>query len=135
MLDENIKAFVVDISYLGLKITIHSARKAQLALLLAQRVTVPAEYLDFADVFLEESANLLPEQSRAKKHAIEIGKGKQPPYGPIYSLGPFELKTLKTYIKTNLVNYFIWTSKSPAGALILFVCKLNGSFHLHVDYQ
>ena len=65
---------------------------------------MPTEYLDFADVFLEKSANVLPERTGANEHAIKLEKGKQPPYGPIYSLGPVELETLKTYIKTNLTN-------------------------------
>ena len=46
---------------LQLKMTIHQAREAQLALLLAEKVTVPTEYSDLADVFLEKSANVLPE--------------------------------------------------------------------------
>ena len=60
-LNKNIKAFVMYVSFLELKMTIYPARKAQLALLLAEKVTVPAEYLDFANVFLEKSANILPE--------------------------------------------------------------------------
>ena len=45
-----------------------------------------------------------------------------------------ELEILKTYIKTNLVNSFIGPSKSPTGALILFIRKKNGSFWLCIDY-
>ena len=40
------------------------------------------------------------------EHVIELEEGKQPPFGPIYRLGPVELETLKTYIKTNLANGF-----------------------------
>ena len=87
--------------------TIYPARKAQLALLLAEEVTVIAENLDFANVFLEESANIFPEQTGANQHAIDLEKGKQISYRPIYSLQPVEHKTLKTYIKTNLANGFI----------------------------
>ena len=115
--------------------TIDLAKKAQLALLLAEKVTVPTEYSDFADVFLEKSANVLPEQTRANEHAIELEKSKQLSYGPIYSLGPVELKMFKTYIEINLSNGFIRASKSPAGALILFVRKPNGSLRLCVDYR
>ena len=104
-------------------------------MLLAKEVTVPTKYLDFADVFLEKSANVLPEQTGANEHVIKPEEGKQTPYGPIYSLGPVELETLKTYIKTNLSNGFIQTSKSPADAPILFVRKPNGNFCLYVDYQ
>ena len=114
--------------------TIHPARKAQLALLLAEEVTVLVEYSDFADVFSEKSVNVLLARTEANEHAIELEKGKQPPYRPIYSLGPVELKTLKTYIETNLVNGFIQGSKSPAGAPILFVRKPYSSFCLCVNY-
>ena len=134
-LDENVEAFVVHVSFLGSRMTIHPARQAQLALLLAKEVTVPVEYSDFADVFLQKSANVLPERTGANKHAIELKKGNQPPYGPIYSLGPVELETLKIYIETNLANGFIRASKSPAGAPILFVRKPNGSLCLCVNYQ
>ena len=123
------------ISSQELRITIYPARKAQLALLLAKEVTVPTKYSDFADVFLKKSANVLPERTWANEHAIELKEDKQPPYKPIYSLGPVEFKTLKPYIKTNLANGFIRTSKSPAGAPILFVRKPNGSLCLCVDYQ
>ena len=37
---------------------IYLAKKAQLGLLLAEKVTVPIEYLDFADIFLKKSANV-----------------------------------------------------------------------------
>ena len=134
-LDENVEAFVVHVSSLGLRMPIHLARKAQLSLLLAKEVTVPTEYLDFADVFLEKSANILAERIGANKYAIELENGKQPPYGPIYSLGPVELKTLKTYIEINLSNGFIQALKSPTGTPILFVRKPNSSFCLCVDYQ
>ena len=55
-LKENIKVFIVYVSFLSLrsKTTIHLTRKAQIALLLAKKVIVLAEYLDFANVFLEQ---------------------------------------------------------------------------------
>ena len=116
-------------------ISIHLARKAQIALLIAKKVKIPINYLDFSDVFSEEKVLVLPEITDLNQHAIELQEGQQPPYGPIYSLGPIELETLKTYIKTNLANDFIWPSKSPAGAPIFFVRKPDGSFRLYVNYQ
>ena len=68
------------------------------------------------------------------KHAIKLEEGKQLLFGPIYSLRPVELETLKIYIKTNLANSFIRPSKSSAGALILFDRKLDKSLHFYVDY-
>ena len=73
--------------------------------------------------------------TKLNQHAIKLQEGQQPPYRPIYSLGPWELKTLKTYIKTNLASGFIWPLKSLAGASILFVWKPDGNFRLCVDYQ
>ena len=103
-------------------------------MLLAKQVTVLAKYLDFANVFLEESANVLLEQTGVNEHAIKLEKGKQPPYGLIYSLRSVELKILKIYFETNLANGFIKALKSIAGAFILFVCKPNGNFCLCVNY-
>ena len=114
--------------------TIYLAKRAQLALLLAKKVMVPTKYSDFADVFIEKSANVFPEQTGANVHAIELEEGKQPSYRSIYSLGPVEFKTLKTYIETYLSNGFIWALKSSAGASILIVCKLDSSFRLCVNY-
>ena len=68
---------------------------------------IPIEYSDFADVFLLELASELPEHTMINNHAIKLMNNWQPPYGPIDSLGPVELETLKTYIETNLKNGFI----------------------------
>ena len=75
----------------------------------------------------------LPENTGINEHAIKLEEGKQAPFGPIYSLGPVELKTLKTYIKTNLANGFIQPYKSPAGTPILFDQKPDRSLRLYVD--
>ena len=84
---------------------------------------------------MAENTAELPENTRMNEHAIELEEGKQPLFGPIYSLGPVELETLKTYIETNLANGFIQPSKSPAGVSILFDRKPNRSLRLCVDYQ
>ena len=83
---------------------------------------------------MAENAAELPENTGMNEHAIELEEGKQPPFGPIYSLGPVELETLKTYIKTNLANGFIRLSKSPVGALIFFDQKPDRSLRLCMDY-
>ena len=77
----------------------------------------------------------LPENTGIDEHDIELIEGKQPLYRPIYTLGPVELETLKAYIKTHLKTRFIWLSKSPAGAPILFDKKPDGSLQLCVDYR
>ena len=69
------------------------------------------------------------------EYAIKLEEGKQPPFRPIYSLGPVELEIWKTYIKTNLANDFICPSKSLAEAPILFDKKPDGSLCLYIDYR
>lgn len=68
-------------------------------------------------------------------HAIELVDSPFSFYGPIYSLGLVELKTLKTYIETNLANKFIKIFKLPVDILIYFDRKLNKFFWLCVNYK
>ncbi len=77
----------------------------------------------------------LSENTGINKHVIELIEEKQLPYGPIYSLCPVELETLKAYIETHPKTGFIRPSKSPIGAAILFDKKLDGSLCLCVDYR
>ena len=114
-----------------LKLNVYPFRRPQVSGLIAKKAPtkVPAEYSDFADVFSPDSSSELPEQSGINDHVIElVDSYHQPPYRPIYSLGPVELETLKAYIETNLANGFIKLSKSPAGAPILLNWKSDGSF-------
>ena len=113
---------------------IYPAREAQIALLVAKEVKISTKYSDFSDVFLDKKALILPGVTELNQHVIKLQEGQQSTYRPIYSLGLIELKTLKTYIETNFTNGFIWPSKSPASAPILFVRKLDGSFRLCVNY-
>ena len=76
----------------------------------------------------------LPENTGMNEHAIKLEEGKQPLFGPIYSLGPVELEILKTYIETNLAISFIQPFKSPTRVSILFDKKPNRNFRLYVDY-
>ena len=110
--------------------------RAQVGILLFNKAPtkVPVEYSNYTNFFSAENAAELLENIGINEHNIELEEGKQPPFGPIYSLGPVELKTLKTYIKTNLANGFIRFSKSPARAPIFFDWKPDGSLHLCVDY-
>ena len=113
---------------------IHPSCQTQVAALTSEETGIPAKYSDFSNVFSSDSAAELPEHTGINDHPINLLDDKQPPYGLIYSLGPVELETLKTYIEANLASGFIRPSKSPAGAPILFVRKKNGSLCLCVDY-
>lgn len=68
------------------------------------------------------------------EYLIDLDASKQVPYKPNYSLKLVELEILKTYMKTNLANGFIWHFKSLLRALILFVWKLDSSYRLCVNY-
>ena len=118
-------------------LNVHLFQRPQISGLIAKKTPtkVSAKYLDFADVFFLDLASELFKHSKINDHAIElVGGCQQPPYGPIYSLRPVELETLKAYIETNLVNGFIRPSKSPAGVLILFDRKLDRSLRLCINY-
>ena len=106
-LDKNFETFVIHIASLNLVPEIHPDREAQIASLLTEKVKIPDEYSDFTNVFSKEKALVLPERIELNKHAIDLEDGKQPPYGPIYSLALVELETLKTYIETHLKTGFI----------------------------
>ena len=142
MLDADSKTFVVHVAiWEQERIPVDSKREAQIeaqveALLFNKFFTeIPAEYSDYSNIFSAEHAAELPKNTGINEYAIELKERKQPSFGPIYSLGPIELETLKTYIKTNLANNFIRPSKSSAGAPILFDKKPDRSLQLCVDYR
>ena len=119
------------------KMPMHSKKQVQVRALLFNKalIKVPVEYSNYSNVFSVEYVVEFPENTRMNEYAIKLKKGKQPLFGPIYSLEPVELDTLKTYIKTNLANGFIWPFKSPTEAPILFDRKPDRSLRLCVDYR
>lgn len=90
-------------------------------MLLTKKVTILNKYSNFINVFLEQKALELLEITDLNQHFIKLEKNKQLLYKLIYNLGLIKLKSLKTYIKTNFANSFIWLSKLPAGTLIFFL--------------
>ena len=59
-------------------------------------VQLPSKYAEYADVFSEANANMLP-AGRPYDYPIDL-EGGQPPYGLIYNLSKKELKTLCEYL-------------------------------------
>ncbi len=139
VLDPEHEAFVVHVAALGVDSgdEMHPSKIAQIAYLKVDEAPskMPSKYADFADVFLPKLTAEHPEHMEINDHAIKLVHNRQPFYGPIYSLGPMELRTLKAYIENNLANGFIRLSKSPAGVPIFFDKKSDGSLRLCVDYQ
>ncbi len=140
-LNPEYEAFIIYITALNISFDlgneVHLSKKAQIAYLKADKTLteVPSKYADFVDVFLPKLATKLRKYTKISDHTIELVDNQQPPYGPIYSLDPIELKILKIYIDNNLANGFIKSSKSSISALIFFDKKLNKSLRLYVDYQ
>lgn len=52
--------------------SIHLAREPQIALLVAEKVTNLAKYLDYLDVFLKKLAAKLPKRSDINKYLIDL---------------------------------------------------------------
>ena len=96
--------------------------------------TILKAYRVIANVFSPSNTNSLPPH-RDEDHAIELEPGKTPPFGPLYNLSEYQLKTLREYIDENLANGFIRPSKSSAGAPVLFTPKPDGTLRLCVDYR
>ena len=120
-----------------IELNVHPSHRPQVSGLITKEAPtkITAKYSDFADVFSPDLVSKLRKHSKINNHAIELVNGcQQPPYWPIYSLGPVELETLKAYIETNLANGFIRLSKSPAGVPILFNWELYSFLWLCVDY-
>ena len=65
---------------------------------------------------------------------IKLEDGVTPPFGPIYSLSPHELQTLREFIDEHLANCLIHLTRSLSGALVLFIKKKDGSLRLSVDF-
>ena len=133
------KVFIVHIVALSVDSDdeLHSSKKAQIAYLKVDEALtkVASQYTNFADVFFPKLAVELPKHMKINDYAIKLVDDWQPPYGPIYSLGPMKLEILKAYIKNNLANNFFRPFKSPTKALIFFDKKPHGSLRLYVDYQ
>ena len=137
-LDVNSKTFVIYVTiWEQEKIPVHFKKQAQVGVLLFDEAftKVLVEYSDYNNVFSAEYTAKFSENTRINEYIIKLEEGKQPLFGLIYSLGPVELEILKTYIKTNLANKFIWPFKSPTKAPILFDKKPDRSLCLCVDYQ
>ena len=115
---------------------VHPKKQAQVGALLFNKA--PTEILvkssNYSNIFSAENVAELRENTGINEHTIELKKGKQPLFSPIYCLGPVEMETLKIYIKTNLANGFLQPYKSLAGVPILFDRKPDRSLCLYMDY-
>src|SRR5258707_756968 len=110
---------------------LHSVHTSTLALDSMGRI--PVEYHEFHEVFSGTKANTLPPH-RPYDLQISLEEGAKPFHGPIYSLSPPELTALREFLEEHTRNGFIHPTKSPWGALVLFVKKKDGSLRLCVNF-
>ncbi|KAH0358992.1 hypothetical protein KCU65_g10159, partial [Aureobasidium melanogenum] len=95
---------------------------------------LPLQYHEYLDVFSRKDAKTLPPH-RTYDHAIDLLPGKEPPYGPLYSMSRDESEELLRELKSQLDSGFIRASRSPAASPVLFVKKPGGGLRFCVDYR
>ena len=130
-------SFIASLNSTLLNIEVQLSHRPQIVGLIAKEAPtkIPHKYIDFADKFFPNLPSELLKYIRINNYAIELASNQQLLYKSIYSLKLIKIKTLKTYIETNLANEFIRLSKLPANTPIFFDWKLNRSFRLCVNYR
>ena len=95
---------------------------------------VPSDYHDFADVFSKSKADTLASHC---EHDLKINleDGTSPPLRATYSLSSSKLGSLHEFLDEHLAMDFICPSSSAHAALVLFVCKKDGSLHLCINFR
>ena len=116
------------------ELSVSNSESPSRRLLVIDLSALPEDYHDFADVFSKSKAGILAEH-RPYNLKITLDEGTVPSFGPIYSLSQEELAALRKFIDENLATGFIRPSRSPCGALVLFIRKKDGSLRLCVDFQ
>src|SRR6266436_3369506 len=111
---------------------LHSIRTSTLAL--DSMGGIPVEYHKFHKVFSGTKADKIPPHQPYDLQ-ISLEEGAKPFHGPIYSLSPLELTALQEFLEEHTWNGFICPTKSPWGALVLFIKKKDRSLCLCVDFH
>ena len=95
---------------------------------------VSLEYHDFTDVFSKSKASQLAPHH---EHDLKINseEGTSPPLGCTYSLSTSKLEFLWTFLNEHLANGFIHPSSSAHAALVLLICKKDGTLCLCIDFK
>ena len=106
---------------------------------LAQRaeevhITLPEEYLEFAQVFSKEASQRKP-PSWPYNHPILLDKSFVPKIGKVYPLSPNKHKATDEFIKENLQTGKIRPFSSPQASSFFYVRKKDSSLWPCQDYQ
>jgi hypothetical protein len=89
---------------------------------------------EFLDVMPKKLSDDLPPRKQVD-HAIEVMPRVAPPAKAPYRMNHEELKKLKVQFEELLAKGYIKPSKSPYGALVLFIHKKDGTLRMCVDYR
>jgi len=95
---------------------------------------IPEEYHKFAGIFSKAKADMLA-LHRSYDLKINLEEGSNPPFGPIYSMSPSKLQSLREFLDEQLNIGFIRPSCSAYGAPILFIWRKDGSLWLCMDFR
>ena len=97
-------------------------------------VTLPEEYLEYAEVFSEEAFQNMPPR-RAYDHPIELDETFKPRVGKVYPLSPDEQKATDDFVEENLRNGKIRPSMSPQASSFFYVGKKDEGIRPCQDYR
>ncbi len=89
---------------------------------------------EFPDVMFKKLPDVLPPR-RWVDHVIEVMLKMAPATKAPYQMSHEELKDFKVQLEELLAKGYIKPSKSPYGALVLFVHKKDGMLRICVDYK
>ncbi len=95
---------------------------------------MPSEYEDFEDIFSRKECETIPGNTRVI-YIINLEESTEFLFRSIYSFLERELRILCDYLTKKKIIGWIRRLKSPIGAPILFILKLNGLLRLCVDYR
>ena len=87
----------------------------------------------FKAVFVKTNFDTLPEY-RYQDHTIELLLGSEPKSSKVYPLSLVEQRKFDTFLEENLQTRYIRPFKFSIVALVFFIKKKNGFFHLVQDY-
>jgi hypothetical protein len=96
--------------------------------------TVPTSLHTYADVFSETAFDSLPER-RKWDHAIELEREPSLGFHNVYLMTLTEQTEMDAFLEEALATGRIRQSRSPLGALVLFIKKKDGKLRFVQDYR
>ena len=132
-LDKDVEAFVVYVISLSLNLMpIYPAQKAQIALLVIEKVQIPSKYSDFLDIFLKEKALILSEIIDLNQHAIKLQKDDQRKTAFHTRYSHFEYQTMPFGLSNVPASFQGYINKILAKKLDIFVIVYQNDILIYI---